>query len=180
MEPHPIMESIEKRTPHSMKTWAILLIVLLFGVTIGGSITSSQLSGSQEGASIRSQTKYVNGTRVLYSTEQAYLCAKPDGSDSYISSFGSLPAEFWTSGYYCQIMATRPLTNSINVLVTPTPQEMFRMHTTSTLLSGPGINFRPYKYECDGSLEYFEFTPPPTPPNNVYYQGVKCSALFSN
>ncbi len=179
MEPHPVIESIKKRTPHSMKTWAILLIVLLFGVTIGGTLPVNSID-SQEGASIRSQIKYSSGYKVLYSTEQAYLCAKPDGSDSYISSFGMLPAEFWTNGYYCQIMGTRPLTSSINVLVTPTPQEMFRMHTTSTLLSGPGTNFRPYKYECNGDVQTFDFTPPPTPPNNVYYQGVKCSALFTN
>ncbi len=145
MESNPIMESIQKKTPHSLKTWAILLMVLLFGVTAGGSLPSGYFA-SQEGSTIKSQVREVEGTKVLYKNEVAYLCAKSDGADSYIASFGRLPSEFWTSGYLCKTINTRKVSNKISVLVTPTPSEMFKMYRQSSLLAGPGVNQRPYKY----------------------------------
>lgn len=177
MDSNPVIDSIKKKTPHSLRVWTVLLIVLLFGVTVGGSLPSMYFD-SQEGSTIKSQTKEIEGVKVLYRNEVAYLCANPDGSDSYITSFGRLPGEFWTSGYYCKTMTTRKMSNGMNVLTTPTPSEMFRMYRQSLLLAGPGKNQRPYKYQCDDlSVITVEFTPPPTPPNTIYYGGMECDAL---
>lgn len=177
MESNSIIESVQKKNQHSLRNWAILLIVLLFGVTIGGVIPMSP-SVSLEGSTIKSQSKEIEGTKVLYKNEVAYLCAKSDGTDSYIASFGRLPSEFWTSGYFCKTMATRKMSNKISTLVTPGPAEMFRMYRQASLLAGPGVNQRPYKYQCDDlSVITVDFTPPPTPPNTITYGGMECDAL---
>lgn len=172
------MESIQKKTPHTLQLWIILLIVLLFGVVVGSALPGG-LGGSQESAIIKSQGKYVAGTTVLYKSEQAYLCAKPDGSDSYIASIGGLFDEFWSEGYLCKAMKSRKLESGLEVLTTPTPGEVVRIFRDSKILSGPGPAARHYQYQCrgNGNIIGVDHTPPPSPSSTTTSQGVVCDLL---
>lgn len=193
MEPHPIIESVQKRTPHSLRTWAILLIVLLFGVTVGGYLPMTPPS-LQEGATIKTQTSSTSmparktststttstDAKALTKGQQMFLCGKSDGSDSYLVNTTNFPGtEFSADGYYCQMLPKRVLGINGQAFEVPTPQLMLRMHTGSTMYPTANVNQRPYSYLCGGHQQYIEFTPPPTPPNNTTYGGVGCEALFN-